>query len=306
MNIPKRFFAAASVASRAMREAGIAEDLEIGILIALSGGADSVYLLHTLLALSRLRPLRLEAMHVEHGIRGRESLDDAAFCESLCLSLGIPFSVVSVDVPGEAERSGQGIEETARRLRYEALRAKRSERGLDYIAVAHNETDQAETVLYHLLRGSGARGLSGMRVLSDGILRPLLSISSEQIRSVLNEEGIAFRVDSTNRDTAYTRNYLRECVFPSLARICPDPSAAIARAASLIERDLSALDRMADVFFADESKEKPIFREVFPETPLSTSSKMTVGNPSCVAITILMASIMRDISPPEALLAIGT
>ncbi len=254
MSAPTPFFAAAALADRAMRAAGVCTEKPHGVLLALSGGADSVYLLYTLLELSRRRPLRLEAMHVEHGIRGEESRSDAAFCEELCRTLGVPFTVRCVNVPREREQTGEGIEEAARRLRYGVLEAYRAERALDYIAVAHNETDQAETVLYHLLRGSGARGLTGMQVMSGRLLRPLLGISSEQIRSELREAGIAFRLDSTNLDTAYTRNYLRQTVFPALKRVTPEPSHAIARAAALIWRDLSALDRMADAFYADEER----------------------------------------------------
>ena len=147
MSAPTPFFAAAALALRAMREAGVRPHSGCGVLLALSGGADSVYLLHTLLEISRRSPLRIEAMHVEHGIRGEESRSDAAFCEELCRSLGVPLVVRSVNVPLECERTGEGIEEAARRLRYAALEEVRLERGLDYVAVAHNETDQAETVL---------------------------------------------------------------------------------------------------------------------------------------------------------------
>ena len=198
--------------------------------------------------------ISLSALHVEHGIRGEESLSDAALCRRLCDELGISLSVVSVDVPGESERTGEGIEECARRLRYAALEGERARLGFDYIAVAHHADDQAETVLLHLFRGSGARGLFGMSPLRDRILRPLLDFSSDEIRGTLDAAGIAYAVDSSNADVTYTRNFLRARVLPLLREITPDPASSICRAAELLRRDLACLDGMAGAFLSDSAK----------------------------------------------------
>ncbi len=300
MSAPTPFFASAAAAKKAICSVGIELSPSCGILVALSGGADSVFLLHTLAELSAHLGFRLEALHVEHGIRGEESMRDAAFCEALCASLALPLSIVRVDVPRECERTGEGVEEAARRLRYAVLEEKRAERGLDYIAVAHSETDQAETVLHHLLRGSGARGLSGMQILSGRVLRPLLSVSAEEIRRTLDGAGISYMTDSTNADTAYTRNYLRECVFPALSRVTPDPAGAIARAASLLSRDLALLDRMADDFFADSERrlhrpslaalDAPILSRVLLRLFREAGGEM----PSAVHIDAAVAQIKRQ------------
>lgn len=227
---------------------------EAGILVALSGGADSVFLLYCLSQIAASEKIKLSALHVEHGIRGEESLSDAALCRRLCAELAIPLSVVSVNVPEEAERAGEGIEECARRLRYAALEKERVRLGCDYIAVAHHADDQAETVLLHLLRGSGAKGLFGMPPLRERILRPLLDFSANEIRETLNAEKIAYAVDSSNADVTYTRNFLRARVLPLLREITPEPAASICRAAELLRRDLACLDRMATEFLSDPER----------------------------------------------------
>ena len=238
----------------ALRACGFSPDRGEGILVALSGGADSVLLLHGLVLLREKHGFPLAALHAEHGIRGAESLRDADFSKSLCLSLDVPFTLVSLGVPAEAERTGESIETAARRLRYGALEARRAELGYSYIAVAHHRDDQAETVLYRLLRGSGARGLCGMAPRRDRILRPLLGFSGGEIRRLLSDAGIPFAVDSTNSDTIYTRNFLRERVFPLLREVTPEPSDSICRAAELLRRDLACLDGMAEEFFSDPAR----------------------------------------------------
>ena len=300
MSASTPFFAYAAAAERTAVSVGVNLSASNGVLVALSGGADSVFLLHTLFELSARLGFRLEALHVEHGIRGEESMRDADFCKSLCGSLSVPISVVHVDVPVECKATGEGIEEAARRLRYTALESCRAERALDYIAVAHNETDQGETVLHHLLRGSGARGLSGMQVLTGRVWRPLLTVSAEAIRGTLDSLGISYMTDSTNADTAYTRNYLRECIFPALSRVTPNPASAIARAASLVSRDLALLDKMADDFYADAERrwhrpslaalDAPILSRVLLRLFRDSGAEM----PSAVHIDAAVAQIKRQ------------
>ena len=227
---------------------------KVGILVALSGGADSVFLLSCLCRIASSEGIRLSALHVEHGIRGEESLSDAALCQRLCDALSVPLTVVSLSVPTEAKRTGEGLEECARRLRYAALESARERLGCDYIAVAHHADDQAETVLLHLLRGSGAKGLFGMAPLRERILRPLLGFSADKIRATLDSEGISYAVDSTNADVAYARNFLRCRVFPLLRELTPDPVSAVCRAAELLRRDVACLDRMAEEFLDDPDR----------------------------------------------------
>lgn len=201
------------------------------VLIALSGGADSVCLLLLLNEIKRQcaneLDFALEAVHVEHGIRGAESRADAGFASDLCKRLHIPCHVHSVDVPQYAKSHGLGLEEAARILRYEAFE-KEAEQKQDnsrqaVVAVAHHMEDNAETVLFQMLRGSGAKGLSGMHPVSvkNGVtyIRPLLSATRAQIEDYLRENGQAFVTDATNTDTAYSRNKLRHDVFPLLLQI---------------------------------------------------------------------------------------
>lgn len=201
------------------------------VLIALSGGADSVCLLLLLNEIKRQcaneLDFALEAVHVEHGIRGAESRADAGFASDLCKRLHIPCHVHSVDVPQYAKSHGLGLEEAARILRYEAFE-KEAEQKQDnsrqaVVAVAHHMEDNAETVLFQMLRGSGAKGLAGMHPVSvkNGVtyIRPLLSATRAQIEEYLKENGQAFVTDVTNTDTAYSRNKLRHDVFPLLLQI---------------------------------------------------------------------------------------
>lgn len=175
---------------------------------------------------------------MEHGIRGAESREDARFASDLCERLNIPCHVHSVDVPQYAASHGLGLEEAARILRYEAFEEeagrypcetayaadqKQGNSRQAVVAVAHHMEDNAETVLFQMLRGSGAKGLSGMHPVSvkNGVtyIRPLLSATRAQIEEYLKENGQAFVTDATNTDTAYSRNKLRHDVFPLLLQI---------------------------------------------------------------------------------------
>ena len=132
------------------------------VLIALSGGADSVALASMLAEARNALQITLLAAHLDHAIRP-ESAEDAAFCGRLCARLGIPLYTARVDVPAEAARTGEGLETAARRLRHQWLRQVKDEVGADVIALAHHMDDQAETVLMHLARGTGPEGIGGMR-----------------------------------------------------------------------------------------------------------------------------------------------
>ena len=139
-----------------------------------SGGADSVCLLYILSEYRKKIPFELAAVHVEHGIRGAESLEDAAFTESLCRELHVPCHTVRTDVQKIAEDRGLSVEEAGRLERYRIFAEFLKEWNGNRIAVAHNENDQAETVLWNLVRGSGLRGLGGIRPVRGEVIRPLL------------------------------------------------------------------------------------------------------------------------------------
>ena len=197
------------------------------ILAGVSGGADSVCLLYLLRELAPRKDFQLEAVHVEHGIRGAESESDCAFVRELCARLEIPLSIEHIRVPDLAKALGQGTEETAREERYRIFLETAGKRGANKVAVAHNLNDQAETVLWNLTRGSSLRGLGGIRpVRSLGkkggegreifLIRPLIGTRRREIESFLMEKGIPFCTDRTNEDREITRNRIRLCVLPAL------------------------------------------------------------------------------------------
>ena len=187
------------------------------ILVALSGGPDSVALLH-LLRRDDLA-LNLEAAHVHHGVRGKEADQDASFCEALCAQLGVSFHLLRID--GRAPHAS-GREGTWRRLRYRVLLGLKQAHGFNAIATGHHRDDVAEGVMVQLLRGGGPRALCGIEAsTTDGIIRPLLPWSREVIRSWLDERDIAWRQDSSNSDLDFLRNRVRLDLMPGLESVSP-------------------------------------------------------------------------------------
>ena len=219
------------------------------LLVALSGGADSTALLAMLVGARKRLDLHLAAVHVNHGIRGSESRADAEFCEALCRELNVDFYLRNVDAPAAANASHEGIETVARRLRYDALREVRAQTHSAWIVLAHHRDDQAETVLMHLLRGCGGRGIGGMAEFSGDLYRPLLNVSKAELESFLLERGMCWREDSTNAVPDTPRNALRLNVLPLLEQSYPQAAKAIARYAQIARREDRLLDEMTDSAF---------------------------------------------------------
>ena len=219
------------------------------VLIALSGGADSVALAALLTEAREACALTLFAAHVDHGIRP-DSADDAAFCQRLCASLDIPFLCARLDVPGAAHDSGEGLESAARRLRYAALRRFRAEVGAELIALAHHMDDQAETVLMHLGRGAGSGGMGGMRALSGDLWRPLLGCRKAALVDYLRERGLSWREDSTNGVADNPRNAIRLHVIPELEKCYPRFVPAVARCADIARLEDDCLGALTDDYLA--------------------------------------------------------
>ncbi len=216
------------------------------VVAGISGGADSVCLLFLLEALRERLGFSLEAVHVEHGIRGEESLSDAGFAEQLCRQRGITFHLYSCDVPKRAAKEKLSMEEAARKCRYEAFEAVCAGKQQAKIAVAHNRDDQAETILWNLARGSGLRGMCGIRPVNGKVIRPLLEISREEIERYLQERGQGFCTDSTNLSDNYTRNRLRRNILPELEESVNRQSRMhIAQAGERIRRAQEYLEGLA-------------------------------------------------------------
>ncbi len=193
------------------------------ILAGVSGGADSVCLLMVLQKLQEKLDFSLEVIHVEHGIRGEESRADARFVTELCEKLGVVCQVFGVDVPAFAAEHGLGYEEAARLLRYDIFEKMALEKDAK-IALAHHKEDNAETVLFQMVRGSSLSGLCGMQPVrrdTNGVcyIRPLLFFHRQEIEAYLNTNGISWQTDSTNTDLAYSRNFLRGKIIPELEQM---------------------------------------------------------------------------------------
>jgi tRNA(Ile)-lysidine synthase len=193
------------------------------VLLAVSGGADSVAMLHATAALKKRAggAGRLFAAHLNHGLRGAESDADAQWVRSLCERLQVPLELEKLDVALTAQQQGDGWEAAARTMRYEFLSSTAERLGVRYVAVAHTADDQIETVLHRILRGTGIHGLRGMQfarplAASVALVRPLLEMKRRQVIDYLADIGQDFRTDTSNTDMRFTRNRLRHELLPLL------------------------------------------------------------------------------------------
>ncbi len=186
--------------------------------VAVSGGADSVALLRLLLEYAPEHGFVLSVIHVNHLLRGRRSHEDESFVRKLAAKYRLEFFVKRIDIGAIAKKSKQNVEEVARRERYAFFRELAESRRVDRVAVAHTADDQAETVLSHILRGSGLAGLAGIHVESGPVFRPLLKIRRAELRSYLRSLRQPWREDQTNRDTTRTRARIRHKLLPLLEK----------------------------------------------------------------------------------------
>lgn len=212
------------------------------VLAGVSGGADSVALVHLLLA----QGCEVSAVHVNHGLRGEASQGDEAFVRSLCEHLHVPLMVFQLQPPHNPS------EDWARRERYRCFREAMAQTGAQALVLAHHRDDQAETLLLHLMRGSGLAGLAGMAEDSCAqgmrILRPLLSFSRQELREALKEMNQPWREDESNQDNRYLRNALRNELLPMMERLSPGSGAHLAATAALLQSDNRALESQAEAF----------------------------------------------------------
>ena len=224
------------------------------VLCALSGGADSMALLTGLLAVAKDRDLTILAAHYDHQLRGEESRRDAEFVRDWCDRLGVPLTLGAGDVAARAAETGQGIEETARAMRYAFLEETAARLGAQAIATAHNADDNAETVLLHLVRGTGLDGLTGIPPRRGTIIRPLLSVTRSEIEDWLTARAIPWVTDSSNADPAYARNRIRRDVMPVLRALNPHFSQTLATNLEHIRADRAYLEHLAaDIQITEES-----------------------------------------------------
>jgi tRNA(Ile)-lysidine synthase len=194
---------------------------DMTVLLAVSGGADSVALLRAMVNLKATTGTLVVA-HLNHQLRGQQSLDDETFVVALCHRLGVPCEVARIAAERLADQSSDGLEAAARAVRYEFLRQTAERLGARYVATAHTADDQAETILHRILRGTGISGLSGMRrarLLSPActLIRPLLGFRRAELVAYLADLGQPYRSDASNEDLRFTRNRIRHELLPQLA-----------------------------------------------------------------------------------------
>ena len=219
------------------------------VTVALSGGADSVALLHALWSLRDKLSINVKAAHLNHGIRGAEADRDEAFVKWLCLKFDIPIVCETVDIPSLAKENGQSLELCAREVRYEFL--SRNAGGL--IATAHTASDNTETLLFNLTRGSGTKGLAGIPPKRDNFIRPLIFCSRYDVEKYCIDNSLSYVTDSTNLTDDYTRNKIRHKVVTTLKEINPSLEEAVVRATDILREDNEALE-----FFTNEALFKAI------------------------------------------------
>ncbi len=201
-------------------------------------------LLHSLLSMSKKWEIKIHIAHLDHGIRS-SSIRDAEFVRSTAKRLGIPFTIERIEVK---KKKGESLEEAARRIRYDFLRKVKRESGSDLIATAHHKNDLAETVLYRMIRGTGIRGLAGIKPRENDIIRPLLAFSKDEIEEYAKKNSLEYVVDETNFDIKYARNFIRHEVIPVLRRLNPSLVDSLSR--------LSENSRMVSDFLEDIIEDK--------------------------------------------------
>ena len=215
------------------------------VIVALSGGGDSVCLLHLLASCREELEIQLLAVHVHHGIRGDEAGRDASFARALCERLGVPFILRREDVPELAARRGLSLEEAGRETRYRIFEEERLRCGASCVAVAHHMDDSAETILNNLFRGTGLAGLSGIAPVRGTVIRPLLCFRRQEIEHYLEAEGIEYCSDSTNGELLYARNRIRHVILPAARQVNGRAVEHMVRAGAFIGEADGYFKRMA-------------------------------------------------------------
>jgi len=217
------------------------------VLVGVSGGADSVCLLHVLYSLGKINGFSVTAVHMNHMLRAEESMQDEEFVQNICEQWGIPLKIYRRDVKAYSSEKRCSLEEAGRILRYDLFHEVRNELNAQYIAVAHHKEDQAETVFLNLLRGSGINGICGMEEIQGCIIRPLLKTEKNEIYEYLSCNNLKFRTDSSNFNNVYIRNVIRNRIFPEIVRQTGIPvTHSLVRTAGILKADRDFLERLAE------------------------------------------------------------
>lgn len=262
------------------------------ILVAFSGGADSTSLLHMLVKQAKSTGAKIYAAHVNHMIRGAEADRDEEFCRATAEKLGIEIFVCRKDVPAYARESGKSIETAARDVRYEFFDSVMKQRSIPLLATAHNANDNLETMIFNMIRGCGLTGMCGIpltRPCAHGtVVRPILSMSRDEILQYCEANGLSYVTDSTNTDTDYTRNKIRHTVIPSLMSINSSAVENSARLSRSLRDDSMCLISMADWFLEELNDDASI------------ETQKLLGSPAAIANRAIM-SLYQSVSGGKSL-----
>jgi len=257
------------------------------LLIALSGGPDSLFALHFFLKFKSKFGIEISAMHVNHLLRGDESDQDEIFCDSFCKDLNINFTSLKVDVKGYADNNNQSIEESARNLRYQKLSENASKINATKIVTAHNLEDNTETVLLNLFRGTGLKGAGGIPIRRDNIIRPFLSTTKKDILNYLDSNKIEYRIDSSNLENDFTRNYLRNEIIPKIKEnINSRIDNNILKFSEIISQSEKAIHE-----YADEIRKKIITKS---ESGIEISNLITIEKYENVFPTVIKLGLENE------------
>lgn len=242
------------------------------ILIAFSGGADSVFLSEYLLSIRDEKKLTLKIAHVEHGIRGDESLHDCEFSKNFAKRNNIEFFELHINAVEEAKRAGLGVEEYSRIKRYEFFNTI----CCDKIATAHNLTDNVETFLFRCARGTSLNGLCSIPIKRGKIIRPLLCVSSSEIRNFLNDNDLDYCIDNTNSNNDYSRNRIRNSVLPEFKKINSEYEKNIARLINSLNEDNSFINAQVEDAYLNVKNKHGVDINKITQLDLSVQNRILI------------------------------
>ncbi len=239
------------------------------VVCAVSGGADSMALICFLLGIKEEFDLSLTVCHINHKLRGEEAERDAKFVYNFCKNKGISFKLLNVDVLALSREKSMGFEECGREVRYNFLDETIKELGGGKIATAHTLSDCAETLIFNIARGTSPAGISSISPVRDNIIRPLIECTREEIEAYLLSLGQSYVTDSTNTDTAYTRNYIRKEIIPNFRKLNPNFYSSVLNLTSLSREQAEFLNLHCDEIYKEISQNKKIDIEAFQNLHIS-------------------------------------
>lgn len=242
------------------------------VLIGVSGGADSIALLEFFVSVKEKYDLDICVAHIEHGIRGEDSVNDAVFVENYCKKLGVSFYLKTIDAPNLAKKAKMGVEEYSRMARYDFFNTIEC----DKIATAHNLTDNIETLLFRLARGTGLKGACSIPAVRGKIIRPFIEVSSGEIRKWCNDNNIPYRVDCTNSDSAYSRNLIRLEILPLFEKLNANYQDNIENFISDVNEDYAFIDDYVKSIYPKIVKNNEIDLPKLNELDLSVKKRILI------------------------------